>query len=321
MKKKSSTKLVNTNIANSIAKKIYMIQPTNFISNVETKADNHFMQDVKDVDTQDAGLKEFTSYVQGLKDAKVDVEFFTQKNEKAPDSVFLNNWFSTHKNENFPDGLLILYPLKSPSRRIEKDTEVIERLKKVYKDFVDLSYLESENEFLESTGSLLIDHNNLKVYVCLSERATEKAVHVFLETLNKHSVKPYQAVTFKGTDKDGKPIYHTNVMMAILENHVVICLDAIKDNDEKEKVKAQIQENRKLLSISFKEMEGFCGNIINVKNKDDDTVVIMSKCAQQSFSKKNAETLKKNYKIVAVAIPTIEKVGGGSARCMVAEIF
>jgi len=260
-------------------------------------------------------------FVQGLKDAKVDVEFFKQKNDKAPDSVFLNNWFSTHKNENFPDGLLIIYPLKSPSRRIEKDSEIIENLRKIYKDFVDLSFLENENEFLESTGSLLIDHSNLKVYICLSERATEKAVQVFLETLNRYSKKTYQAVTFKGTDRNGRAIYHTNVMLAILENHAVICLDAIKDKDEREKVKAELLKNREIIDISFEEMEGFCGNVINVKNKEDETVVIMSKCAEQSFSKKNAETLKQNYKIAPVGIPTIEKVGGGSARCMVAEVF
>jgi hypothetical protein len=322
-KKRIITKeeLTNVPIQNGISKKLLMVEPTNFFSNTETKGDNAFMQELPGVNLQELALLEFNSFTQLLKQFNVELETGKQKHATAADSIFLNNWFSTHKNEYFPDGLLIIYPVKAPTRRLEKTPELIELLRKEYKDFVDLSYLEKENEFLESTGSLIFDHNNRKVYCCYSDRATVKAVNTCMETLNKFSKLPFELIPFKALDQNGRTIYHTNCMMAILEHHTIICLSSIKDESERLKVRELIAENRKIIEISYKQMEHFCANVINVKNKEGKTVLIMSQTAKKNFTKKQISTLSNNYKILATSIPTIEKIGGGSARCMVAEIF
>lgn len=299
-----------------------MIQPTNFHPNVETKSDNPYMKNMKAEDSQKLGLQEFNQYVDMLRSNKVDVEVCIQKNPDAPDSIFLNNWFSTHKNENFPDGLLIVYPVKAVNRRLERDAEIIEKLRKEYAAFEDLSYLENQGEFLESTGCLIFDHNNLKIYRSYSERATEKATAVFIDTINKYSKKPYRLIAFRAFDLNDRPIYHTNCMMAILEHHAVICLNSITNHKDREMVKACLEENRKIIDLSHRQVEQFCGNIINVKNSEDKTVLLMSSTAKKAYSKRQIETFNKHYPIIlAPKINVIEEVGGGSARCLVAELF
>jgi len=278
-------------------------------------------ENVNDEDVQAKAIVEFEGYTMLLEKFNISYEVISQINPNAPDSIFLNNWFSTHKNENIPEGLLIIYPIKALNRRIEKCPEIIEKLKESYKYFVDLSYLEKENEFIESTGSLIFDHNNRKIYCCYSERATVKAVNVFMETINKHTKSPYELISFKALDKNGNSIYHTNCIMAILEHHTIICLSVIKDETERSKLKSSIQENRNMIEITEEQMESYCGNIINVKNKDGNTVVLMSQSANKGFTKKQLQILKKSYKVLSVNINTIERVGGGSARCMVAELY
>ncbi len=278
-------------------------------------------ENVNDEDVQAKAIVEFEGYTMLLEKFNISYEVISQINPNAPDSIFLNNWFSTHKNENIPEGLLIIYPIKALNRRIEKCPEIIEKLKESYKYFVDLSYLEKENEFIESTGSLIFDHNNRKIYCCYSERATVKAVNVFMETINKHTKSPYELISFKALDKNWNSIYHTNCIMAILEHYTIICLSVIKDETERSKLKSSIQENRNMIEITEEQMESYCGNIINVKDKDGNTVVLMSQSANKGFTKKQLQILKKSYKVLSVNINTIERVGGGSARCMVAELY
>jgi hypothetical protein len=276
---------------------------------------------VNDEDVQAKAILEFNEYIMLLDKFNISYETISQINQNAPDSIFLNNWFSTHKNENIPEGLLIIYPIKALNRRIEKCPEIIDKLKESYKYFVDLSYLEKENEFIESTGSLVFDHNNRKIFCCYSERATVKAVNVFMGTINKYTKNPYELISFKASDKNGKSIYHTNCIMAILEHHTIICLSVIKDETEKSRVKSSLQENRKIIEITEKQIESYCGNVINVKDKDGKTVLLMSQSAQNGFTNKQLQTLKKSYKVISVNINTIETVGGGSARCMVSELY
>jgi hypothetical protein len=279
------------------------------------------MKEINHIEVQTLALKEFNEYLILLKENKVDYQIIKQKRADAPDSIFLNNWFSTHKNDNIPEGLLIIYPVKAENRRIERDQEIIDMLKKDYAHFVDLTFLEKENQFLESTGSLIFDHNNKKIYCCYSERATSKAVEIFLETINKFSKFPYNLIAFNAFDLRGKNIYHTNCMMAMLEHHAVVCLSSITDEKERAKVKRSLEENRKIIDLSQKQVENFCGNIINVKNSEGNTVLIMSSKARKAFTKRQIKTFSKSYSIMAAKIPTIESVGGGSTRCMVAEIF
>ena len=279
------------------------------------------MEDMAASKSQDLALLEFNEYIDLLKEYNINYEIIVQKDRNAADSIFLNNWFSTHKNEYFPEGLLIIYPIKAVSRRLEKTQEAIEKLKKDYKSFLDFSYLENDNEFLESTGCLIFDYNNRKIYCCYSERATVKAVSTFFEKFNQLSKYPFELITFKATDLNGKSIYHTNCLMAILEHHVVICLNSITDLEERQKVIKSLEENRKIIEISQKQLENFCGNVINVKNNEGKTVVLMSQRARKNFTKRQISNLTKFYKILSTRLTTIEKVGGGSARCLVGELF
>jgi len=156
--------------------------------------------------------------------------------------------------------------MKSEKRRLERNPEFIEKFKINYKHFIDLSYLEKENEYLESTGTLIFDNNNRKIYCAVSERATKRALDIFIESFNKFTSQPYELITFNSFDKNDRPIYHTNCLMSVLEKHVVVCLNSIKNKEEREKVRKSIEISEKnLIDLTFKEMENFCANIINVK--------------------------------------------------------
>jgi hypothetical protein len=299
-----------------------MIKPTNFTTNYETLQDNKFMVENKDSSTQQKALEEFNQIVSNIEKNNIDVMVYNQCHKEAVDSVFPNNWFSTHKNEDIPEGLLIIYPLKSPLRRLERNADIIKDLKSKYEHFVDLSYLENKGEYLESTGSLIFDNLNKRIYCNISERATENALNIFIKEFNKYSKKGYSLITFSAVDKNGDKIYHTNVMMTILENHVVICSNTIKNKKDKMKVLKLAAENRKIIRVSFNEMNNFCCNMINVKSKNGkNIVVILSKTAYDHFQSKNKKILEKNYTLCINDLKTIELVGGGSARCMVGEIF
>lgn len=300
-----------------------MIRPTHFCTNYETLLDNKFMNKSEDSNhaINQKAQNEFDEFTNKLRSLKVEVKVDHQPFKEASDAIFPNNWFSTHKNIYIPNGLLMIYPMKSESRRIERNEKIITELKQNYEHFVDLSHLEKQNEFLESTGSLIFDNFNKRVYCSLSERATEKALNFFIEGLNKFSSEKYELITFKSLDKGDNIIYHTNVMMSILEKHVVICSEVIKNVNERNFVMNKLSENREVLDISYQELANFGCNILMVKNTDNENVLIISKCAFDNFSPKIKKTLEENYRLCINAIDTIEFVGGGSARCMVGEIY
>jgi len=264
---------------------------------------------------------EFDSFTNKLKSLNVNVMIENQPFIESSDAIFPNNWFSTHKNKYIPNGLLMLYPMKSESRRKERNEKIINELKKEYENFVDLSHLEKENEFLESTGSLIFDNLNKRVYCSISERACEKALELFITSFNRFSSEKYELITFKSFDKDENVIYHTNVMMSVLEKHVVICSDVIKDQNQRKLILEKVAENRKVVDISYQELLNFGCNILMVKNTDNENILIISKTAYENFSEKVRKILEANYKLCINAIDTIEYVGGGSARCMVGEIY
>jgi hypothetical protein len=175
-----------------------LVKPTNFATNAETLTDNTFVVEMNETPEEltKTAISEFDKFVDEMKAKDIDVKVFDQAHKEALDSVFPNNWFSTHHDEDFPEGLLIIYPVKSPLRRLEKSPEIISYLKGLYKDFIDLSYLEAENEFLESTGCLIFDFQGKKIYCSVSERATAKAINTFAEEFNKRSKNPYKLITF-----------------------------------------------------------------------------------------------------------------------------
>ena len=182
-----------------------------------------------------------------------------------------------------------------------------------------------KGECLEGTGSLVFDHKFKKLYVCISERANLNTLKNYLDLLNSNCVagNKYSLITFDAFDNKTprSPIYHTNVMMAMLENHVIVNLDSVADPDQRAALKKSLEQDREIIDISHKEMGEMCGNMIQVKNNKEELCVIMSERAKKGLTKKHREVLEKNYKILCSDIGTIEKIGGGSARCMVAEIF
>lgn len=298
-----------------------MVRPTNFCTNYENLVDNKFMNESKDADSNQKAQAEFDLFVKNLQEKEVGVEVFDQPCPEAADAIFPNNWFSTHKNKYFPEGLLIIYPMKSALRRLERNPIIIEKLKQNYKNFVDLTYLEKEGEFLESTGCLIFDNLNKRVYCSLSERASKNALDVFIEKFNQHSLEPFELVTFSSFDLDNNSIYHTNVLLSILENHVVVCPETIKDQGERENVLRKLAENRAIVELSFAELKNFGCNVLMVKSTKGENVLIISQTALDNLSETNRKVLSENYQICVNKIDVIEFIGGGSARCMVGEIF
>jgi hypothetical protein len=313
---------------NFISKSIIMVKPTNFQSNQETILDNKFMLQIHNTNSsinkeiREKALEEFENLATKIKEQKINITIYDQYIPEAYDSVFPNNWFFVVKKEYLPEGLLFIFPVKYKTRRMEKNPEIIRLIKDNVKYFEDLSYLEDKEEYLESTGCLIFDHINRRIYVSISERANEEAVEVFLSKLNYYLPmdKQYRLVKFYSY-QDHYPIYHTNVMMSVLEKHIVICLESIKDKEERIKVLEECSENRIVIEISREEMNEFCANIINIRNNDDEVYLIGSECAYNGFNPQNRKILEESYKILYSDIGTIEKIGGGSARCMIAESY
>eukprot|EP00347_Sterkiella_histriomuscorum_P004730 403359327 len=314
----------------TFARRVLMVEPTNFFLNEETFQDNKFMNKVSLEHQQSTiqAIEEFQLFKETIQANGVDVVSYKQQTPELPDSVFPNNWFSTHKNEDFPDGLFVLYPMKADTREREKNPTLIKTESQNYKHFLDVQR-KDPNQALEGTGSLLFDNLNKKVYVNISIRADEKLLQEFVEEYNKLSAKSqYRSVVWNSVDQNGNPVYHTNVVMAIFENHVVLCTDSIRDSAQKQRVIKEITDPalnnghaRKLIDINYQEMNNMCGNMMMVQNKNGDHCVIMSQRARQGLRPHNLKEIEDNYKIIASDLNMIETIGGGSARCMVAEMF
>lgn len=304
---------------------VILVEPTNFGLNSETIVDNKFMKaDYFTENINDLALLEFQNFVKNLNSKDVKTEIFKQVNVEAKDSIFPNNWFSTHRNRNFPEGLLVIYPMKSPNRRLERNNLILDYLKPLYKYFLDLTFLENEGEYIESTGCLIFDNQNNYIFCGISERCTPKALKFFINKFNEISKLPYSLVSFTANDSHGNLIYHTNVLLSVLEKHIVICSDAIRDMNEKNNVLKIIAslKDKKLIDVSLKEMENFCCNILCLSSSNDKkNILILSQTAYENFTKENLCELESTYELCINNISYIEKVGGGSCRCMIAEIF
>lgn len=174
---------------------------------------------------------------------------------------------------------------------------------------------------LEGTGSLVFDQANHLVYCCVSERATLKTLETYISMLNSHSNSAYKLFPINGADKNGCPIYHTNVMLAIMDKHAVCCLAAVHDQKERALLRKSLSKGRELIDLSYEEMGEMCGNMIQLESQNGQLCVLMSARAKAGLTKEHLNALKSSYKIIAPPIPVIEKIGGGSARCMVAELF
>ena len=294
-------------------RQLLMIQPVSFGFNTQTAVNNSFQKNI-DGNLQQNALEEFTNFVAVLRKNKIEVTIIEDTAEPStPDSVFPNNWISFHD-----DGRIFLYPMFAANRRQERKADVLNVIKKKFnvKDVIDLSNYEKENIFLEGTGSMVLDRENKIAYACLSPRTDKKILDEFC------SLTKYRFVTFQSTDSSGVDIYHTNVMMCMAKNFAVICLDSIADDEERKKVMASIQKtNKEIIDISQAQLNCFAGNMLQVKNTDDELLLIMSTQAYESLSAAQIKTLEKHNRIIHSSLLTIETAGGGSARCMMAEVF
>lgn len=294
---------------------ILMIRPVNFGFNEETAESNAFQQHDKTdkSSVQEKALTEFNNFVTVLKSNGVDVITVDDTPEPyTPDSIFPNNWVSFHAN-----GDIFLYPMQAENRRLERREDIINGLEDQFKvhHIVDLSRFEDEGKFLEGTGSMVLDRVNKIAYACLSPRTDRNVLDIFCEQ------EGYAAVCFDAVDEKGKAIYHTNVMMCIGSKFAVICLDSVPNPHEKVVLTESVKNSGKeIVDISFDQMNRFAGNMLEVKNKDGEMLIVMSETAYRSLTREQKNILTKFGKLVFSDISTIEKNGGGSARCMMAEV-
>jgi hypothetical protein len=300
---------------------ILMVRPTTFRANEQTAVNNYYQKEVKGISQGDLQLmaqKEFDDFVEKLKGIGVNVIVYNSKDGlDTPDAHFPNNWISFHEN-----GTVGLYPMFAENRRLERRESVLEQLEKegfIINNIVDYSSAEEEHLFLEGTGSLLLDRVNRKAYCALSQRASEELVIEFCEDFEFTPVIFAANQTVEG---QRVPIYHTNVMMCLGETFSVICLSSIDDKKERKNVIKHLRsDGKEIIDITEAQVGCFAGNMLQVKGKDDKPFVIMSQAAYDSLTKDQEESIRKSNEILSSSLTIIEACGGGSARCMMAEVF
>jgi hypothetical protein len=296
---------------------ILMIRPVNFGFNQETAESNAFQnaefgKQNKDKSQQEA-LREFDEMVSQLRKSGVNIIVIDDtSNPYTPDSIFPNNWVSFHGN-----GSVITYPMQAENRRLERREDIIEQLSETFyiNRRIDLSSFEAENKFLEGTGSMVLDRKYKIAYACLSPRTNEEVLKEFSVQMN------YEIVAFSAVDGAGKQIYHTNVVMCIGDMFAVICLEAIPDLDERLMVRNSLEQSgKRVVEISLKQMNQFAGNMLEVKSLKGEKILVMSSSAYQSLNPKQLAILNEYCTIHHFVLSMIEGNGGGSARCMMAEV-
>lgn len=291
-----------------------MIEPIGFRSNPETLTDNAFQLPPGDESPQAieiAAREEFAQLREALESHGVEVEWrAAAANREAPDAVFPNNWFSTHAG-----GRLVLYPMKAQSRRLERRAEIVDALRERYPEVLDLTSHEEEGRFLEGTGSLVIDDRGGIVYASESPRTDRGLVEEWASQLD------LEPVVFRAADAQGRPIYHTNVVMSLGSDWAVVCIDAIDPLDRSEVLATLAESGREIIDISLEQMEAFCGNVLELENDRGEKVVVMSDRAYDAFTEEQRADLAAGAELVHANLKTIESHGGGSARCMLAELY
>ncbi|KAA3622758.1 MAG: amidinotransferase [Flavobacterium sp.] len=303
-----------------ITNTILMIRPVAFRMNEETAVNNYFQEDIdlKNSEINKKAQLEFDTFVDKLRAAGVNV--IVESDDKladTPDSIFPNNWVSFHSN-----GDIAIYPMFAENRRKERRDEVFMRLEKegfLIENIIDYTAAENEDIFLEGTGSILMDRVNKKAYCALSPRADEQ---LFIEFCEDFEYTPVVFTANQTVDGERKPIYHTNVMMCLAENFCVICLESIDDSAEKKNVVQHLKEDGKeIIDITESQMHQFAGNMLQVKGTDNKRFLVMSTAAHNSLNPQQIAQIEKHCEILSSDLQTIETCGGGSARCMMAEVF
>jgi len=297
---------------------VLLVRPKQFRFNPQTADSNIFQARtaVSLADVQTRAIQEFDTMLSALRDAGVRVVVIDDSDDPAtPDAVFPNNWVSFHS-----DGTVILYPMEAPNRRLERRIDIIESLSADFgyhvREILDLSPLEDAGLYLEGTGSMVLDRINREVYAALSSRTHMDALADFAQRTG------YSLTVFDATGPGDVPVYHTNVMMSVGDKFVVICADAIPDSGKRKDVLAHLaRTGRRIIAISTAQMESFAGNLLELRTGVDTSVIILSRTACDSLDRAQLNVLEQCGRVLPVDVGTIERVGGGSVRCMMAEIF
>lgn len=304
---------MNHNFTNNIL----MVRPANFGYNIETAENNAFQlasEEEHPADIKELARAEFDMLVVRLRSVGIGVTVFEDSDEVVkPDAVFPNNWFTTHR-----DGTVVTYPMFSPARRNERDPRVIDALRKDFEVMseIPLESYESKGQFLEGTGSVVLDRKNKVAYACLSERTSKELFEEFCKRMD------FKPMSFQATDPRGLPIYHTNVMMALGAGYVIVCKECIRDEEDRKKLGKSFGDcGLEIIDISFEQLTQFAGNMMQLISGNGQPLLAMSSSAFYSLTQSQKEKLKKYSRLLHSQIDIIEKYGGGSVRCMIAEIF
>ena len=296
---------------------VLMIEPAAFGFNAETAQNNYFQINSENAETQTKALQEFNNFVEKLRSKGINVITVKDTLEPhTPDSIFPNNWISMHQ-----DGTVVLYPMCAVNRRWERRNDILEILKRNFsvKEIIDLSAPENDGKFLEGTGSMIFDHDNKLAYGSVSLRLDEQ---LFREFCEKFGFTPVVFHSYQTANNERLPIYHTNVMMCVADQFVVICLDCIDDETERVNVvNAIVNSGKEIIEISESQMQRFAGNMLQLQNPEGKKFLVMSLSAYQSLTPEQISNIEKYSEIIYSDLETIETNGGGSARCMLAEVF
>lgn len=291
-----------------------MVRPVAFGFNPETAVNNAFQQAGKDDGAQEKALKEFDGFVALLREQHIDVTVVEDTFEPAtPDSIFPNNWFSTHSG-----GTLCLYPIFAENRRRERKPAVMDTVKQQLRirQVIDFTHYEQEGKFLEGTGSLILDRDNHIAYACLSARTDAAVLDDFCRQM------AYAPCCFDASDAQGTPIYHTNVMLCVGEHVAVVCLEAVKDPQQRAMLADTLENTGKtVIAISLAQMAQFAGNMLEVRNPQGEHFMVMSDTAYRSLTPEQRHLINRHTSIIHPVLTTVETNGGGSARCMIAELY
>lgn len=298
-----------------------MIRPVAFRMNEQTAVNNYYQKVVENTTPSTVNAKaqqEFDAFVEKLRKVGVNVIVIEDTlNPDTPDSIFPNNWISFHEN-----GDVILYPMFAENRRAERREDILDILEDkgfIINEIMDYTSAEEDGFFLEGTGSIVLDRDNGKAYCALSPRADEE---LFIEFCEDFDLAPVIFEAYQTVNGERKHMYHTNVMMCIAETFAVICADCIDDKQERKMVLDNLRADGKdIILVTENQVNNFAGNMLQVKGKDDKRYLVMSNSAYQSLTKVQIHKIEEHCEILHANLDTIEACGGGSARCMMAEVF
>jgi hypothetical protein len=294
---------------------VLMIRPSAFGYNTETAENNAFQNMPVNLQNDEVirrAQKEFDGFVGLLRYEGIDVTVIEDPSDPAkPDAVFPNNWISFHS-----DGTVVTYPMYSKLRRLERREEVIDELNSKFtiQHREHFEFFEKDNQYLEGTGSMVLDRANAIAYACISDRTDRELLEDWCDRLQ------FTPHTFYAESK-GKPIYHTNVMMAIASSLAVVCLECLPNKAERLALKESLEKNHAVVEITEDQVQSFAGNMLALKNRKGEELMAMSERAYESLTTQQRKEIEKYTRIISAPINTIEDIGGGSARCMIAEIF